>query len=174
MILAQVHNDAQRAAVQRELIERYPNVSALDFSRVQEVIENVLVRVRQAVGFLGIFTVLAGAIVLMGSLVTSRVQRMREGALLKTLGAKRAQVLTVLFAEYFVLGLVATGSGLILALGTGTILVPWIFEITYSPQIGALSLIWLGVVGITVGVGFLGSIDLIQRPPLPVLRQAPE
>jgi len=107
-------------------------------------------------------------------LVTSRVQRMREGALLKTLGAKRAQVLTVLFAEYFALGLVATGSGLILALGTGTILVPWIFEITYSPQIGALSLIWLGVVGITVGVGFLGSIDLIQRPPLPVLRQAPE
>tara|TARA_B100001123_G_scaffold281718_1_gene313730 strand:+ start:4688 stop:7291 length:2604 start_codon:yes stop_codon:yes gene_type:complete len=174
VILAQVHNDAQRARVQRELIERYPNVSALDFSRVQEVIENVLVRVRQAVGFLGIFTVLAGAIVLIGSLATSRVQRMREGALLKTLGAKRAQVLTVLFAEYFALGLVATGSGLILALGTGTILVPWIFEITYSPQIGALSLIWLGVVGITVGVGFLGSIDLIQRPPLPVLRQTPE
>ena len=83
VILAQVQNDAQRAAVQRELIEQYPNVSALDFSRVQEVIENVLVRVRQAVGFLGIFTVLAGAIVLMGSLVTSRVQRMREGALLK-------------------------------------------------------------------------------------------
>ena len=174
VMVAQVPDDVQRATLQRELVSEYPNVSALDFSRVQEAIDTVLVRVRQAVGFLGGFTVLAGVIVLIGSLATSRAQRMREGALLKTLGARRVQVLTVLFAEYVALGAVATGSGLILALAGTSILVPWIFEIPYSPEIGALFLIWLSVIVLTVVVGFLGSIDLIRRPPLPVLREAPE
>ena len=45
----------------------------------------------------GAFSALAGIIVLIGALATSRMQRLREGALLKTLGARRNQVLTVLF-----------------------------------------------------------------------------
>jgi putative ABC transport system permease protein len=141
---------------------------------VQEAIDTVLARVRQAVGLLGAYTALAGVIVLLGALATSRAQRLREGALLKTLGARRSQVLTVLMSEYVALGTVATASGLVLAVLGSAIMVPWVFEIDYTPRIVPLVAIWIAVVGLTVVVGLLSSRELLRRPPLPVLREAPE
>jgi putative ABC transport system permease protein len=174
VLVARLPDETQRIALQRDLIGRFPNVSALDFSRVQEAIDTVLARVRQAVGFLGVFSAIAGVIVLLGALATSRVQRLREGALLKTLGARRQQVLTVLLSEYIALGTVATASGLLLAVAGAAIVVPTVFEMEYAPRLGSLALIWLVVVALTVVVGYLGSRDLLNRAPLPVLREAPE
>jgi putative ABC transport system permease protein len=173
-MVARIEDAEGRAALQRALVGSFPNVSALDFSRVQEAIDTVLARVRQAVGFLGAFTALAGVIVLIGALATSRAQRLREGALLKTLGARRRQVLTVLLSEYVALGTVATASGLLLAILGSAIVVPWVFELDYAPRTGALAAIWVAVVSLTVVVGLVSSRDLLRRPPLPVLREAPE
>ena len=41
---------------------------------------------------------------LVGALATSRFQRIREGALLRTLGATRSQIFRIVLAEYFALG----------------------------------------------------------------------
>jgi putative ABC transport system permease protein len=174
LLVARIPSDEERARVQRDLVGVFPNVSALDFSRVQEAIESVLSRVRQAVAFLGGFSALAGIIVLTGALATSRMQRLREGALLKTLGARRNQVMTVLFAEYLALGSIATASGLLLAIGASAIVVPQVFEIDYTVRLGSVGVIWLVVVSLTVLTGLVGSRDLLRRPPLPVLREAPE
>jgi putative ABC transport system permease protein len=174
IMVARLEDSEERALVQRELVTAFPNVSALDFSRVQEAIDSVLSSVRQAVGFLGAFLALAGVVVLLGTLATSRVQRLREGALLKTLGARRKQVLTVLMAEYLALGSLATASGLVLAMVAAAVVVPTVFEMQYSPRFGSIAMIWLGVVALTVAVGLLGSRDLLRRPPLAVLRDAPE
>lgn len=174
VMIARIEDPAERLRVQRDLVGAYPNVSALDFSRVQDAIDSVLSRVRQAVAFLGGFSALAGIIVLVGALATSRMQRLREGALLKTLGARRRQVLTVLLAEYLALGSLATASGLGLAIGASAILLPFVFEIDYTLRLGSAALIWVVVVALTVVTGLLGSRDLLRRPPLPVLREAPE
>jgi putative ABC transport system permease protein len=174
IVVARVGDDVRRAELQRDLVSAFPNVSALDFSRVQEALDAVLTRVRQAVGFLGAFSALAGVLVLVGALATSRVQRLREGALLKTLGARRRQVLTVLLTEYLALGSIATASGLVLALIAAALVVPIVFEMEYSFRLGSIAAIWVAVVGLTVLVGLLGSRDLLRRPPLPVLRDAPE
>jgi putative ABC transport system permease protein len=174
VMIARIADAAERDRVQRELVGAFPNVSALDFSRVQEAIESVLSRVRQAVAFLGGFSALAGVIVLVGALATSRHQRLREGALLKTLGARRRQVLTVLLAEYLALGTIATASGLLLAIVASAVVVPTVFEIDYAVRLGSAAAIWAVVVSLTVVTGLLGSRELLRRPPLAVLREAPE
>jgi putative ABC transport system permease protein len=174
LIVARLADAGARAAVQRDLVRTFPNVSALDFSRVQEAIDTVLSRVRRAVGFLGGFSALAGMLVLIGALATSRVQRLREGALLKILGASRKQVLTVLFSEYLAIGTLASASGLFLAVIAGAIIVPNVFELAYAPRVVPLTAIWAGVAALTVLVGLLGSRSLLTKPPIPVLREAAE
>jgi len=174
IMVARLPDPEERIQMQRDLLNAFPNVSALDFSRVQEAIEAVLSRVRQAVAFLGAFCTLAGIIVLLGALATSRLQRLREGALLKTLGAQRRQVMTVLFAEYLALGSIATASGLLLATVAAALIVPSVFDLDYTLRLGSISAIWVAVVLLTVIVGLLGSRDLLNRPPLPILREAPE
>lgn len=174
IMVARIAEPEARAAFQRSLVGAFPNVSALDFSRVQAAIDEILTRVRQAVSFLGVFSALAGVIVLVGALASSRVQRMREGALLRTLGARRRQVLVVLLAEYLALGTLATATGLVLAWIASGILVPVLFDVPYTLHLVPLLAIWAAVAGLTVVVGLLGSRSLLVRPPLAVLREAPE
>ncbi|MEQ9397889.1 MAG: FtsX-like permease family protein [Longimicrobiales bacterium] len=174
IMVARLPGAEERAEFQRALVGAYPNVSALDFSRVQEAIDAVLSRVRQAVTFLGAFSALAGIVVLIGALASSRAQRMREGALLKTLGARRNQILVVLFSEYLALGTLATATGLALAWGASALLVSQVFEIGFSTHFAPLAAIWTTVAALTVIVGLAGSRTLLARPPLEVLRDAPE
>lgn len=174
IMVVRIPDPGTRATFQRDLVGAFPNVSALDFSRVQEAIDAILDRVRQAVAFLGAFSALAGLVVLVGALATSRSQRMREGALLKTLGARRRQVLVVLFAEYLALGSLATATGLVLAGVASAVMVPRVFEVDFTLQVAPFVAVWAGVSALTVVVGLVGSRGLLRRPPLPILREAPE
>ncbi|MFW6197632.1 MAG: ABC transporter permease, partial [Myxococcota bacterium] len=172
VMLVRIADEEQRIDVQRALVRTFPNVSALDISRVQEAVESVLSSVRRGLGFLGAFAAAAGAVVLVGAMATSRFQRVREGALLRTLGARRAQVLWVLVTEYTALGTLATFSGLVLAVGAAGFLLPGVFEMPYRPNVGTLALVWVSVSLLTVLVGLSGSRSLLSRPPLPILREA--
>lgn len=171
MILARLEDPTSRAAFQRALVGPFPNVSALDFSRVQETVDDILGSVRRAVGFLGGFSAVAGLLVLVGALATSRMQRTREGALLKTLGARRSQVLAVLLSEFLAVGTLATAAGLLLALAAAGFTVERGFEVDFTPHPELHLLIWGCVTGLTVVVGILGSRGVLRRPPLPVLRE---
>ncbi len=47
-------------------------------------------------------------------------------------------------------------------------------EVEWAVHWAPLLAIWAAVAGMTVAVGLLGSRGLLTRPPLPVLREAPE
>jgi putative ABC transport system permease protein len=174
VLVTRVDDPTARAQLQTRLVRAYPNVSAVDLTRVQEAIGRVLERVNQALRFLGLFTAAAGVIVLAGALGTSRYQRMRESALLRTLGARRGQVRAVLLAEYVALGTLASLTGLALSVLAAGALAREVFEIDYLPHLPSLAALWAGVTALTVIVGITGSGGLLRRPPLPVLRRAAE
>jgi putative ABC transport system permease protein len=174
VLVTRLDDPAARAALQTSLVRAYPNISSVDLTRVQEAIGRVLDRVNQALRFLGLFTAAAGVIVLAGALGTSRWQRMRESALLRTLGARRGQVRTVLLAEYVALGTLASVTGLVLSVIAAAALSREVFEVPYLPDFGSLAALWAGVTLLTVIVGLTGSGGLLRRPPLPVLRRASE
>jgi putative ABC transport system permease protein len=174
VLVTRVDDPGQRAQLQTELVRAYPNISSVDLTRVQEAIGRVLDRVNQALRWLGLFTAAAGLIVLAGALGTSRYQRMRESALLRTLGARRGQVRTVLLAEYVALGTLASLTGLVLSVLAAAAIARGVFELDYLPHLPSLAALWAGVTILTVIVGITGSGGLLRRPPLPVLRRAAE
>jgi putative ABC transport system permease protein len=174
VVLATIETAEGRAEFERSLVAAYPNVSVLDVSRIQRTIEEILARVDRAVRFLAVFAAVAGLLVLAGALATSRHQRLREGALLKTLGARRRQLLTVLFAEFLALGTLASLAGLGLAVGAAAALIRGGFGLAFRPEWSSLGTIWLGIALLTVLTGMTGSRGLLRRPPLPVLRELAE
>src|SRR5690606_29886685 len=82
-----------RGQVQRQLAERAANIATVDLGQVQQALEAVIDKVVLAIRFMALFSLATGAIVLVGAVATSRWQRLREGTLLRTLGATRRQVL---------------------------------------------------------------------------------
>ena len=168
--LVRVDSASERGLVQRAVVERFANISALDLSTVQRALDDILGKVGAAIRFMAFFTLAAGLVVLLGSLATSRAQRMRETVLLKTLGASRAQVTRVAVAEYLALGTLAALAGLVLAVGGGWALARWLFETKFALPPGPMLLLAAGVVALTVGVGLWSSVDLFRRTPLDALR----
>jgi putative ABC transport system permease protein len=170
VVLSRVDDPAQRALLQRAVVRAHPNVSTLDLTQVQAAIESILDRAVLAVRFMALFSLAAGAVVLIGAVAASRYQRVREGALLRTLGATRPQLVRILFAEYAVLGALAALAALLLSTLAGFALVRFVFDGRFGVPAPAMLALGLGVMVLTVVVGLAGSTEAWRRPPLEVLR----
>jgi putative ABC transport system permease protein len=171
VILTRAGSAADRGSFQRRLAERFPNVSTLDLSMLQETLERLVDRVALAIRFMAVFSLVVGGLVLVGALASSRFQRVREGALLRTLGATRAQVFRVIVAEYLSLGLLASAVAWLLAAAAGWAVARYLFDGPFSLPILPMSAISAGIVVLTVFVGLGNSLDVVRRAPLEVLRE---
>jgi len=90
--------------------------------------------------------------------------------LLRTLGATRGQLLRILLAEYASLGVLAAATATVLAAAAAWALVRYGFEAGFALPWPALLGLGGAVVALTVVVGLLGSVEVLRRPPLEVLR----
>ncbi len=169
--LTRITDAAARGRFQRQLAERFGNVSTLDLTLLQEALEQLVERVVLAIRFMALFSLAVGVLVLVGALATSRFQRVREGALLRTLGATRGQVFRVVLAEYLALGLLASIVAVVLATGAGWAIARFVFEGQFRLPVLPMSALMLLIVALTVIVGLANSRDVVRRPPLEVLRQ---
>ena len=160
----------ERARFQRALVDAYPNVSIIDVFDVVESVGRILGNITLAVTFIGGFVLLSGVLILVGSIAMTKYQRIYEAAVLKTLGAKRRVLVTILLAEYGLLGLVAgvigslAAAGLSYAVATHLLKIPWAF--TPAINFGGVA---LTIILVTL-VGALSSFDVLTRKPLGILR----
>jgi len=168
--LTRVTDAAQRGALQRSVAERYPNVTSIDIATIQVTFERILARVALAIRFMAIFSLATGTIVLIGAIATTRFQRIREGVLLRTLGATRGQVLRVVFAEYLALGALSSMMAVVLASIATWAITKWIFESSFALPVASLAGLAVSVVALTLLVGFWNSLEVVNRTPLEVLR----
>jgi putative ABC transport system permease protein len=169
--LVRVDSAAARGGLQRAMAERFPNVTALDLSQIQQALDAILDRGAVIVRFLAGFSLVTGAIVLIGAVSASRLQRIREAVLLKTLGATRAQVLKILISEYLALGVLAALASVVLATIAGWALARWVFDAPFHLPALALGGLTLLLVGLTLLVGLWNSAEILKRAPLAVLRE---
>ena len=170
LTLTRIDDPTARARFQRRIAESLPNVTAVDLSQIQQAVEGIVGRVALAVRFLALFSLAAGAAVLAGAVAASRQQRLRESALLKALGATRAQVLRVATAEYAALGGLAALAAAALSAAAAWAVVRYFFEAPFVLPAPPLLAMGLGVVALAVAVGLLSSAEALRRPPLEVLR----
>ena len=170
VMLTRVEGEAARARLQRDVSERYANVTSFDVALVQATVEGVLRRVALAIRFMAAFSLATGALVLLGAVAAGRLERIREGALLKTLGASRAQLSRILLSEYGALGLLAGVVGIALSAGGAWAMTRFVFHLGF--RLPALPL--LGVLAATAllvaAVGVTASRDVFRRTAMEVLR----
>lgn len=171
VVLTRVDDAGARGRLERAVSEQYPNVTGLDVALLESTVERVLSRISLAIRFMAAFSLATGALVLLGAVTAGRLERIREGALLKTLGATRRQLTRILLAEYTSLGLLAGLVGIGLAAAGGWAMVHWVFDLTFA--LPALPL--LAVLGVTAAlvaaVGIAASREVFRRTAMEVLRE---
>jgi len=171
VLLARAPDGPARARVQRDVVRRFPNVAILDLTQVQAALDDVLGRVAAVIRFLAAFSVATGFIVLLGAVLTGRLQRIRESVLLRTLGATRRQIAAILLGEYLSLGLLASVAGIGLATAAGWALAKWRFKVDFGVPVAALLVLMLGVTALAGAVGWWASREVFRHTPLEALRE---
>jgi putative ABC transport system permease protein len=173
MLVAPVNgptSEVERARFQRQLLDRFPNLSVIDVADIVRAVTRIINNITLAVSFVGGFILLSGTLILAGSLAMTKFQRIYETAVLKTLGAKRKTLLTILLAEYGLIGLVAGIIGSVAAEGLSYVTSRYIFEIPWglTPSMNLAGI--MATIILVTAVGALSTFDVLSRKPLATLR----
>jgi len=152
------------------LVDDYPNLTVLDVGAMVDRLQGLLEQVSAAVEFLFLFTLAAGLLVLYATLMSSQDERMRQAAILRALGASRAQLSRARWIEFALTGTLA---GALAACGAtlgGWALARFAFQLEwqFSPALWLAGLL-AGVACALVG-GWAGLRAVLNTSPLQSLR----
>jgi putative ABC transport system permease protein len=172
VVVANVPAGDMLAQIQRDVVRRFPNISSLDLTLVRSTIGAIVNRVTLAIRFLGLFSIAMGIPVLFSAVAATRRARLREGVLLRTLGASRAQVARVLLAEYAALGALGALTGMVLAFAGAWGLTRFVFKDPFEPAVLPALAIAAGMLLLTMGIGLLTSRDVYKTTPMVAIREA--
>ena len=171
VLLAAVGGPADMARLQGETVRRFPNVSSLDLTLVQRTIAGIVGRVALAVRFMALLSFALGVPVLFSAVAATRRERLREGVLLKTLGATRAQVQRVMLVEYAALGVLGSLTGMVLSVGGAWALARFVFEVPFVPALLPALAITAGMVALATTIGGLTGREVFRETPMVALRE---
>lgn len=166
-----IEEDVQAATFQQRLVMGFPNVSLIDLRLILATVQELFDKVAMVVRFLAFFSIVTGLVVLAGAVLNSRFARMKENALLRTLGARTRQIALITLIEYCYLGFFAALTGILFAVGAGWLLCRFFFEVAFAVAVWELVYIAVGVLVLTVAIGWLNSRRVVRTPPLQVLRR---
>jgi putative ABC transport system permease protein len=170
LLLAQVKDPAAVTIVQRAVVNRFPNISSIDLTAIKRTVDRIVSRVSIAIRFMALFSLAVAIPVLFSAVSATRRARIREGVLLKTLGATRGQIARILLAEYSLLGVLGGLTGMILSILGAWAVVRYIFKTPFAPALLPIAGIAVAIVGLTLLIGLLAGRDVFKETPIAALR----
>jgi putative ABC transport system permease protein len=161
----------QISGLQNKIVARFPNVSVIDVTATVTVFANVMRKLTTIIRFFTAFSILAGILIIISSILATRFDRVQEAVYYKILGARAGFVLKVFTLENLFQGLISA----ILAVGlsqAGSWLVSTrLLDISYQPLIGASLLMMVATVMLVVLVGLVPSVSILRKKPVIFLRE---
>ena len=162
---------AKQAPFVKGMVKQFPAAVVIELKDIIARIKDVINRVTQGLGMILVLVLVCGTLVLFAAIGLSYDERLRENAILRTLGSSKKIILGALTVEYATLGAIA---GLIASSGAEIVL--YIVQ-THLFGLESQWHINLWILGIGAGIalitflGLLRSRDIINVPPLESLRQ---
>ncbi|MDC7824917.1 ABC transporter permease [Pseudomonas sp. BLCC-B13] len=153
-----------------ELSRQFPAVTLLQVEALLEQLRSIMAQVSLAVEYVLLFVLAAGLAVLFAGLQATLDERLRQGALLRALGAERRLLMRARRAEF---GLLGAGSGLLAAVGcelASFLLYRYALELQWQPHPWLLLLPLIGAL-LVGGAGVWGTRRALNASPLTVLRE---
>ena len=158
------------AEVQAKIAANFPNISTIDVTETLKIFTQVMRKLSLIVRFFALFSIVAGVLIILSSVLATRFARIQEAVYYKILGAKSAFVAAVFTLENLFLGLVSAFLALGLSQTCSWIICSTVFEISYTPFMANSFLLIAATVLLIVTVGLLPSISILRQKPVIFLR----
>jgi putative ABC transport system permease protein len=170
VLLAQVKDPLNVSPLQRAVVNRFPNISSIDLTSIKRTVDRIVGRVSLAIRFMALFSLAVAIPVLFSAVAATRRARVREGVLLRTLGATRGQIAKILLAEYSLLGVLGGLTGMVLSMAGGWAVVRYLFKMPFALPLAPITGIAFVIVALTLLIGLLAGRDVFRETPIAALR----
>ena len=128
-------------------------------------------KLSKIINFFASFSILAGALILVSSVLATKIARIKEAVYYKVLGADTRFVLRVFLFENLFLAVLSGACAILVAQVVSWGLCRFLFKIDYDPNI----FICLAMLGLTVclvvSLGLMSSISILRQKPIRFLRE---
>jgi len=158
------------AVIQAKIAANFPNISAIDVTETLKIFTQVMRKLSLIVRFFALFSIVAGVLIILSSVLATRFARIQEAVYYKILGAKSAFVAAVFTLENLFLGLVSAFLALALSQTCSWIICSKVFEISYTPFMANSFFLIAATVLLIVTVGLLPSVSILRQKPVIFLR----
>jgi putative ABC transport system permease protein len=166
-----VHVDpAKIPQVEEAVFEKFPTVTVMNLAEVLTQIQQAVDQVALVVRFLAMFAIGAGVIILCSSVAGTRYRRIREVAILKTLGATKGRIKNIFSIEFSILGAISALVGGILANVFTRIVSDKFIDVGFEFDWTSLLVVMIGTALLANLAGWLASAGILDQRPLEVLR----
>jgi putative ABC transport system permease protein len=142
----------------------------LDISQILQQVRQILQQVTLAIEVMLVFTLLCGLVLLLAAVKNSLDDRLREGALYRTLGASGNLIRQIQCMEFALLGVLAGVLALMGSELTAFLLYRNLFDLDYSLSFTHWLLLPVAGGVIITAAGMWGTRHVTLQPPLQVLR----
>lgn len=149
-----------------------PNLSLIDVDALLDRARQIVGQVTAAARWVLAFSLLAGALVLAAALTMSAAERRHEAALLRTLGARRAQLRLAALCEFGLLGAISGLTALLASAIGGAWLARAVFRIqAFAPPWTPLIVAAVIAGAVVTALGLVGTRKVLHTSPLLLLRR---
>jgi putative ABC transport system permease protein len=160
----------QTTAIQSKIVANFPNVSAIDVTATLSTFAGVMKKLSIIVHFFAIFSMAAGILIILSSILATRFARIQEAVYYKILGAKSGYVIKVFILENLFLGLMSALLALALSQTGSWLICTRAFKIAYVAFPFDSLLLIAAAASLVIIVGLLPSISILRSKPVLFLR----
>lgn len=157
--------------LENQIVARFPNISVINVSEVVSDLGAILRKLSRIINFFAAFSIMAGGLIIISSVLATRMARIREAVYYKILGGASSFVVSVFLYENMLLGLLSSLFALFLAHTGSWALCHFLFDIPYHPQLPASLLLIVLTILLVIAIGLLSSITIIRQKPSEFIRQ---
>ena len=161
----------QTSALQTRIAEDFPNISVIDTTELLTVFTAVVRKLSLIIRFFAVFSIVAGVLIILSSILATRYARIQEAVYYKILGARSNFVVKVFTLESLVLGLVSAALALLLSQAGSWLICRNVLNIAYQPLIFQSILMVMATILLVVTVGLVPSISILRKKPIVFLRE---
>ncbi len=171
-LFAALHLERERIAETiTRIVAALPNVSTINVAETAVRLGDLIGRLAGIITFFALFSMAAGAFILIGSVLATRLERIRDSSYYKIVGANNWFVLRITIYENLLLGglssILATGLGI----GVSWLLCRIYFDIVFQLHLPAALVTILATCAAVVAVGLLSSLSIVRQKPITFLHR---
>lgn len=155
----------QIGPLQSKVAEAYPGITSFD---VSETIRLVSIKLKQLLSLTWVLLMLGllpGGVILVSAALASRLERERESAYYKVLGATRGFVFQTTLWENALLGMLCSGLSFSLAALTSWGLCRWLWDVPFEPEPGICLILMLTPIFLLISLGLWLCLPVVRARP---------